>query len=253
MKLVTAHRSILITRFVPSGNSTHHSWGWTRVAVGQGCTRGAICEPPAWDPDSASRGGRHGALRAATAVHRKHKCPRSSRLVHWDTNSAPWCWPCCIGRPRQSPWYSSVFPSVPLSCESSDLRKLNELQHRLLYLHCVWLAASAPVLGRKRKRKPTQKILEYSLEAEATTVPKKKVCYWRMLSFVGHHIHMKLHFGRYLSNRISRYLPSYVICLHNIDHQAVVTPFPDLYFERKMHGELPWRWKYLDIHTGLTG
>nr|XP_020496175.1 histone-lysine N-methyltransferase, H3 lysine-36 and H4 lysine-20 specific-like isoform X1 [Labrus bergylta] len=34
---------------------------------------------------------------------------------------------------------------------------------------------SAPVLGRKRKRKPTQKILEYCLEAEASTVPKKKV------------------------------------------------------------------------------
>ncbi|KAI3373285.1 hypothetical protein L3Q82_006592 [Scortum barcoo] len=31
------------------------------------------------------------------------------------------------------------------------------------------------VLGRKRKRKPTQKILEYCLEAEASTGPKKKV------------------------------------------------------------------------------
>ncbi|XP_033954395.1 uncharacterized protein nsd1b isoform X2 [Pseudochaenichthys georgianus] len=34
---------------------------------------------------------------------------------------------------------------------------------------------SAPVLERKRKRKPTQKILEYCMEAEASTGPKKKV------------------------------------------------------------------------------
>ncbi|XP_077962981.1 uncharacterized protein nsd1b isoform X2 [Gasterosteus aculeatus] len=34
---------------------------------------------------------------------------------------------------------------------------------------------NAPVLEKKRKRKPTQKILEYSLEAEASTGPKKKV------------------------------------------------------------------------------
>uniref|UniRef100_A0A3Q1EBY2 Nuclear receptor binding SET domain protein 1b n=1 Tax=Acanthochromis polyacanthus TaxID=80966 RepID=A0A3Q1EBY2_9TELE len=34
---------------------------------------------------------------------------------------------------------------------------------------------SAPVLEKKRKRKPTQKILEYCLEAEASTGPKKKV------------------------------------------------------------------------------
>uniref|UniRef100_A0A674PM08 Histone-lysine N-methyltransferase, H3 lysine-36 specific n=1 Tax=Takifugu rubripes TaxID=31033 RepID=A0A674PM08_TAKRU len=34
---------------------------------------------------------------------------------------------------------------------------------------------SAPLLGRKRKRKPTQKILEYCLEAEASAGPKKKV------------------------------------------------------------------------------
>ncbi|XP_015251555.1 PREDICTED: histone-lysine N-methyltransferase, H3 lysine-36 and H4 lysine-20 specific isoform X3 [Cyprinodon variegatus] len=33
----------------------------------------------------------------------------------------------------------------------------------------------APVLEKKRKRKPTQKILEYCLEAEASTVPKKKI------------------------------------------------------------------------------
>ncbi|KAM4547278.1 uncharacterized protein nsd1b isoform 2-T3 [Fundulus diaphanus] len=33
----------------------------------------------------------------------------------------------------------------------------------------------APVLEKKRKRKPTQKILEYCLEAEASTVPKKKM------------------------------------------------------------------------------
>ncbi|XP_053188161.1 histone-lysine N-methyltransferase, H3 lysine-36 specific, partial [Scomber japonicus] len=33
----------------------------------------------------------------------------------------------------------------------------------------------APLLERKRKRKPTQKILEYCLEAEAATGPKKKV------------------------------------------------------------------------------
>ncbi|KAF7206162.1 histone-lysine N-methyltransferase, H3 lysine-36 specific isoform X1 [Nothobranchius furzeri] len=32
-----------------------------------------------------------------------------------------------------------------------------------------------PVLEKKRKRKPTQKILEYCLEAEATTGPKKKI------------------------------------------------------------------------------
>lgn len=31
------------------------------------------------------------------------------------------------------------------------------------------------MLGRKRKRKPTQKILEYCLEAEASAGPKKKV------------------------------------------------------------------------------
>ncbi|XP_069565693.1 histone-lysine N-methyltransferase, H3 lysine-36 specific isoform X2 [Brachyistius frenatus] len=34
---------------------------------------------------------------------------------------------------------------------------------------------SAPVLMKKRKRKPTQKILEYCLESEASTCPKKKV------------------------------------------------------------------------------
>ncbi|XP_010770333.1 microtubule-associated protein futsch-like isoform X7 [Notothenia coriiceps] len=34
---------------------------------------------------------------------------------------------------------------------------------------------SAPVLERKRKRKPTQKILEYCMEAEASAGPKKKV------------------------------------------------------------------------------
>ncbi|XP_041657198.1 histone-lysine N-methyltransferase, H3 lysine-36 specific isoform X2 [Cheilinus undulatus] len=34
---------------------------------------------------------------------------------------------------------------------------------------------NAPVLGKKRKRKPTQKILEYCLEAEALPVHKKKV------------------------------------------------------------------------------
>lgn len=37
------------------------------------------------------------------------------------------------------------------------------------------LAGSDPLLGRKRKRKPTQKILEYCLEAEASAAPKKKV------------------------------------------------------------------------------
>ncbi|XP_030601999.1 histone-lysine N-methyltransferase, H3 lysine-36 and H4 lysine-20 specific isoform X2 [Archocentrus centrarchus] len=36
-------------------------------------------------------------------------------------------------------------------------------------------SGSAPVLEKKRKRKPTQKILEYCLEAEASTGPKKKV------------------------------------------------------------------------------
>uniref|UniRef100_A0A3P9IB78 Histone-lysine N-methyltransferase, H3 lysine-36 specific n=2 Tax=Oryzias latipes TaxID=8090 RepID=A0A3P9IB78_ORYLA len=34
---------------------------------------------------------------------------------------------------------------------------------------------SLPVLEKKRKRKPTQKILEYCLEAEASTGPKKKI------------------------------------------------------------------------------
>lgn len=39
------------------------------------------------------------------------------------------------------------------------------------------MTGSAPLLGRKRKRKPTQKILEYCLEAEASAGPKKKVEY----------------------------------------------------------------------------
>ncbi|XP_037604674.1 histone-lysine N-methyltransferase, H3 lysine-36 specific isoform X2 [Sebastes umbrosus] len=36
-------------------------------------------------------------------------------------------------------------------------------------------SGNVPVLQKKRKRKPTQKILEYCLEAEASTGPKKKV------------------------------------------------------------------------------
>ncbi|XP_022618390.1 histone-lysine N-methyltransferase, H3 lysine-36 and H4 lysine-20 specific-like [Seriola dumerili] len=36
-------------------------------------------------------------------------------------------------------------------------------------------SGNAPLLEKKRKRKPTQKILEYCLEAEAATGPKKKV------------------------------------------------------------------------------
>lgn len=40
---------------------------------------------------------------------------------------------------------------------------------------CYDLTGSDPLLGRKRKRKPTQKILEYCLEAEASAAPKKKV------------------------------------------------------------------------------
>lgn len=41
---------------------------------------------------------------------------------------------------------------------------------------------SAPVLEKKRKRKPTQKILEYCLEAEASTGLKKKVQHGCLLS-----------------------------------------------------------------------
>lgn len=41
----------------------------------------------------------------------------------------------------------------------------------------IWFTGNAPVLGRKRKRKPTQKILEYCLEAEASAIPKKKVLF----------------------------------------------------------------------------
>ena len=37
------------------------------------------------------------------------------------------------------------------------------------------LTGNAVLLAKKRKRKPTQKILEYCLEAEASTGPKKKV------------------------------------------------------------------------------
>ncbi|AWP00048.1 nsd1a [Scophthalmus maximus] len=40
-------------------------------------------------------------------------------------------------------------------------------------------SGNAPQLEKKRKRKPTQKILEYCLEAEASTCPKKKVQHGR--------------------------------------------------------------------------
>ncbi|XP_068457235.1 uncharacterized protein nsd1b [Clinocottus analis] len=39
----------------------------------------------------------------------------------------------------------------------------------------VKATGDVPVLEKKRKRKPTQKILDYCIEAEASTVPKKKV------------------------------------------------------------------------------
>ncbi|XP_014876369.1 histone-lysine N-methyltransferase, H3 lysine-36 and H4 lysine-20 specific isoform X1 [Poecilia latipinna] len=43
----------------------------------------------------------------------------------------------------------------------------------------------SPVLEKKRKRKPTQKILEYCLEAEASAAPKKKIKTLKMNSNAG--------------------------------------------------------------------
>ncbi|RVE64229.1 hypothetical protein OJAV_G00144460 [Oryzias javanicus] len=71
----------------------------------------------------------------------QHTCPQVTPVLSTDTLTPP---------PDVEPLLSEVIPK--------DNRE-----------------ASLPVLEKKRKRKPTQKILEYCLEAEASTGPKKKI------------------------------------------------------------------------------